>query len=110
MVGVGGSFRFVRITPTTNLKKRIRLVLANSLIHYLSSSLQAEIAVLWSDKSWTDPIITTPQELRDHPTGPIFFFSGEKTQGNRPTITHANKLACRVRVGEGPLTMIFVHS
>lgn len=148
-VGVGGSTRPVYGDKPTALGKRIELVLANSLIHYLSSSLRAQrflrtsaifatqsfsflyslrlTSYLWwedlrkkrilvsplraflrkksfsvwlranavrgqrrqrfgasiiysirSNKPWTNPIITTPQKLRDRPNA--------SRQGHRPTI------------------------
>jgi hypothetical protein len=66
-----------------SLGKRIELVLANSLIYYLSSSLRAQVAIIRSELPWTDPIITNPQKLRDHPSGPTFLWLA---QGHRPTI------------------------
>ena len=52
-VGVGGSTREYMYS----LGKRIKLVLANSLIHYLSSSLRGHTkTIIRSNKPWTNPI------------------------------------------------------
>jgi hypothetical protein len=87
-----------------SLGKRIELVLANSLIHYLSSSLRAQVAFIRSDKPWTDPIRTTPQELRDHPSGPTVMVS----PGSQTDHRAHDRWPCTARVGEGPLTRIFL--
>ncbi|KAJ3669777.1 hypothetical protein LUZ61_022631 [Rhynchospora tenuis] len=56
IVGVGGSPR----DPSSGiLGKRIKLALANSLMHYLPSTLCAKCGER-KENPWTDPIVSTP--------------------------------------------------
>lgn len=82
-----------------SLGKRIKLALANSLMHYLSSTLQVQYDKR-NKKPWTDPIVSIPQELRDRPK------DAEGTQGvtDRPQnlIQEVERpLWLAVRVGKG---------
>lgn len=58
VVGVGGS---PRVPHLKSLGKRIKLALANSLMHYLPSTLLSEMRQKKrKENPWTDPIISTP--------------------------------------------------
>ena len=83
-----------------SLGKRIKLALANSLMHYLSSTLRVQYDKKRNKKPWTDPIVSIPQELRDRPK------DAEGTQGvtDRPQnlIQEVERpLWLAVRVGKG---------
>lgn len=58
VVGVGGS---PRVSSSEILGKRIKLALANSLMHYLPSTLSREMREnKRKENPWTDPIVSTP--------------------------------------------------
>jgi hypothetical protein len=52
-----GSMALLGLPHLESLGKRIKLALANSLVHYLSSTLQAKYDK--RNKPWTDPIVST---------------------------------------------------